>query len=119
MKHGYLGTEHLLLGLFSLNGDAERLLQRHGASPEVVRGRILKLVGQGTDESASELPFTPRSKKVLELSLREMRALGKTYISPVHILLGLLREGQGVAAQILMELGVSYDEIRKQVPRNL
>ena len=119
MKHGYLGTEHLLLGLFSLNGDAARLLQRHGASPEVVRGRILKLVGQGTDENASELPFTPRSKKVLELSLREMRALGKTYISPMHILLGLLREGEGVAAQILKELGVSYDEIRKQVPRNL
>jgi hypothetical protein len=118
MKHNYLGTEHLLLGVLAVKGDAERLLQGQGITPDAVKGRILEIIGEGKDKSLAELPFTPRSKKVLELALREMRELGKTYISPEHILLGLLREGEGVAAQVLKSLGVSYDEIRKQVPKN-
>ena len=104
LNHNYIGTEHLLLGLIHEGeGVAARSLESLGISLAVVRGRVEDIIGQGVQAPSGHIPFTPRSKKVLELSLREALALGHNYIGTEHILLGLIREGEGVAAQVLVE----------------
>jgi hypothetical protein len=106
LKHGYIGTEHLLLGLIrEREGVAAKALESLGISLEAVRGEVEQIIGEGQTAASGQVPFTPRAKKVLELSLREALALGHNYIGTEHILLGLVREGEGVAAQVLVKLG--------------
>jgi hypothetical protein len=106
LKHSYIGTEHLLLGLIrEREGVAARALESLGISLEAVRGEVEQIIGQGQSAPSGQIPFTPRAKKVLELSLREALQLGHSYIGTEHILLGLVREGEGVAAQVLVKLG--------------
>ena len=108
-NHGYVGTEHILLGLIALNqGVAVNVLQALGVDLESVRMEVEKAVGVGPEmKTIGNIPFTPRSKKVLALASTEARALGHTYVGTEHILLGLLREGEGVAARVLERLGAS------------
>jgi hypothetical protein len=116
LNHGYIGTEHILLGLVHEGeGVAAEALTGLGISLEAVRARVEEIIGQGETAPTGHIPFTPRAKKVLELSLREALALGHNYIGTEHILLGLVREGQGVAAQVLVELGADLDRVRQQV----
>ena len=116
LNHNYIGTEHLLLGLIHEGeGVAARSLESLGISLAVVRGRVEDIIGQGVQAPSGHIPFTPRSKKVLELSLREALALGHNYIGTEHILLGLVREGEGVAAQVLVALGASLETVRARV----
>ena len=116
LNHNYIGTEHLLLGLIHEGeGVAARSLESLGISLAVVRGRVEDIIGQGVQAPSGHIPFTPRSKKVLELSLREALALGHNYIGTEHILLGLIREGEGVAAQVLVALGASLEAVRARV----
>ena len=116
LNHNYIGTEHLLLGLVHEGeGVAAQALTRLGVSLEAVRAEVEEVVGQGTEAPSGHIPFTPRSKKVLELSLREALELGHNYIGTEHILLGLLREGQGVGAQVLVKLGAGRDRVRQVV----
>jgi hypothetical protein len=106
LKHNYIGTEHLLLGLIrEREGVAARALESLGISLEAVRAQVEEIIGQGQTAAIGQIPFTPRAKKVLELSLREALQLGHNYIGTEHILLGLVREGEGVAAQVLVKLG--------------
>jgi hypothetical protein len=106
LKHNYIGTEHLLLGLIrEREGVAAKALESLDISLEAVRAQVEEIIGQGQTAAIGQLPFTPRAKKVLELSLREALAFGHDYIGTEHILLGLVREGQGVAAQVLEKLG--------------
>ena len=113
LDHGYIGTEHLLLGLLREgDGVAARTLESLGVSREAARGQVEEIIGRGVDPPPSHIPFTPRAKKVLELSLREALALGHTYIGTEHLLLALLREGHGVAAQVLVRLGVDHARVR-------
>jgi hypothetical protein len=106
LKHNYIGTEHLLLGLIrEREGVAARALESLGISLEAVRAEVEQIIGQGQSAAIGQIPFTPRAKKVLELSLREALQLGHNYIGTEHILLGLVREGEGVAAQVLVKLG--------------
>ena len=99
LNHDYIGTEHILLGLVhEEQGVAARALTELGISLEAVRDEVRQTIGQGDSPPTGHIPFTPRAKKVLELSLREALALGHNYIGTEHILLGLLREGQGVGA---------------------
>jgi hypothetical protein len=106
LKHSYIGTEHLLLGLIrEREGVAARALESLGISLEAVRGEVEQIIGEGQSAPIGQIPFTPRAKKVLELSLREALQLGHSYIGTEHILLGLVREGEGVAAQVLVKLG--------------
>jgi ATP-dependent Clp protease ATP-binding subunit ClpC len=103
LNHGYIGTEHILLGLIREGeGVAARALESLGISLEAVRQQVEKIIGRGQQAPSGHIPFTPRAKKVLELSLREAKALGHNYIGTEHILLGLIREGGGVAAQVLV-----------------
>jgi ATP-dependent Clp protease ATP-binding subunit ClpC len=116
LSHDYIGTEHLLLGLIHEGkGVAARALESLGISLEDVRRQVEEIVPRGQHELSGHIPFTPRAKKVLELSLRESQQLGHDYIGTEHILLGLIREGEGVAAQVLVSLGADLDRVRQQV----
>ena len=116
LNHNYIGTEHLLLGLIHEGeGVAARALQSMGISLDVARTRVEEIIGQGQSVPTGHIPFTPRAKKVLELSLREGLQLGAPNLGTEHILLGLVREGEGVAAQVLHELGVDLDRVRQTV----
>jgi ATP-dependent Clp protease ATP-binding subunit ClpC len=116
LNHNYIGTEHLLLGLIHEGqGVAATSLESLGISLEAVRGQVEEIIGQGQSAPTGHIPFTPRAKKVLELSLREAKQLGHNYIGTEHILLGLIREGEGVAAQVLVKLGAGLDRVRQQV----
>src|SRR5256885_1194699 len=106
LNHNYIGTEHILLGLIHEGeGVAAKALESLGISLEGVRQQVEEIIGQGQQAPSGHIPFTPRAKKVLELSLREALQLGHNYIGTEHILLGLIREGEGVAAQVLVKLG--------------
>jgi ATP-dependent Clp protease ATP-binding subunit ClpA len=116
LNHNYIGTEHILLGLIHEGeGVAARALESLDISLEAVRAEVTEIIGQGQSPPTGHIPFTPRAKKVLELSLREALELGHDYIGTEHILLGLLREGEGVAAQVLVKLGASLDRVRQVV----
>ena len=116
LNHNYIGTEHILLGLIHEGeGVAAKALESLGISLEGVRGQVEELIGQGGSSPSGHIPFTPRAKKVLELSLREALQLGHNYIGTEHILLGLIREGEGVAAQVLGKLGADLSRVRQQV----
>jgi hypothetical protein len=116
LKHNYIGTEHLLLGLVAESqGVAAKALESLGFSLEAVRNEVEEIIGQGHSAPSGHIPFTPRAKKVLELSLREAKQLGHNYIGTEHVLLGLVREGQGVAAQVLVKLGADLPRVRQQV----
>jgi prophage maintenance system killer protein len=119
LNHNYLGTEHLLLGLLREGGVAAKALASLGISLEAVRGQVEKIIGQGVAAPTGHIPFTPRAKKVMEISLREALQLGHNYIGTEHLLLGLSREGEGVAAQVLVKLGARHARLRKQVLRLL
>jgi ATP-dependent Clp protease ATP-binding subunit ClpC len=117
LNHNYIGTEHILLGLIHEGeGVAAKSLESLGISLEGVRSQVNEIIGQGQQApSSGHIPFTPRAKKVLELSLREALQLGHNYIGTEHILLGLIREGEGVAAQVLVKLGAELTRVRQQV----
>ena len=116
LNHNYIGTEHILLGLISEGeGVAAKALESLGISLDGVRGQVEELIGQGQQTPSGHIPFTPRAKKVLELSLREALQLGHNYIGTEHILLGLIREGEGIAAQVLVKLGAELSRVRQQV----
>ena len=116
LNHNYIGTEHILLGLIREGeGVAARTLESLGISLEAVRQQVEEIIGQGQQAPSGHIEFTPRVKKVLELSLREAKALGHNYIGTEHILLGLIREGEGVAAQVLVKLGADLFRVREQV----
>jgi ATP-dependent Clp protease ATP-binding subunit ClpA len=116
LNHNYIGTEHLLLGLtHESQGVAATALESLGISLEAVRAQVEEIIGQGQMAPTGHVPFTPRAKKVLELSLRESQQLGHNYIGTEHILLGLIREGEGVAAQVLVKLGGDLSRVRQQV----
>jgi ATP-dependent Clp protease ATP-binding subunit ClpC len=120
LRHNYIGTEHLLLGLLrEADGVAARVLGTLEVNLEEVRGEVTRIVGEGDHESQGQIPFTPRAKKVLELALREALSLGHNYIGTEHILLGLMRESEGVAARILNDLDVDADRARQEVMRVL
>jgi ATP-dependent Clp protease ATP-binding subunit ClpA len=116
LNHNYIGTEHILLGLIHEGqGVAAKALEDLGISLEDARGLVEQIIGQGQAAPTGHIPFTPRAKKVLELSLREALQLGHNYIGTEHILLGLIREGEGVAAQVLLQLGAAFDRVRQVV----
>jgi ATP-dependent Clp protease ATP-binding subunit ClpC len=116
LNHNYIGTEHILLGLVHEgSGPAGAALDLLGVTLEGARAGVVSIVSRGPGQPSGHIPFTPRSKKVLELSLREAMDLGHTYIGPEHILLGLIREGEGVATHVLQNLGVSADRLRDTV----
>ncbi|MEU4428596.1 Clp protease N-terminal domain-containing protein, partial [Actinoplanes sp. NPDC024001] len=116
LNHNYIGTEHVLLGLIHEGeGVAAKALESLGISLEGVRQQVEEIIGQGQQAPSGHIPFTPRAKKVLELSLREALQLGHNYIGTEHILLGLIREGEGVAAQVLVKLGADLNRVRQQV----
>jgi len=116
LDHNYIGTEHLLLGLIHEGeGVAARALESLGISLAAVRQQVEEIIGRGQQAQSGHIPFTPRAKKVLELSLRESLQLGHNYIGTEHILLGLLREGDGVAAQVLVRLGADLNRVRQEV----
>ena len=115
LGHNYIGTEHILLGLIQEGeGVAARVLGALDISLEAVRSQVEEIIGQGQVAPTGQVPFTPRAKMVLELSLREALQLRQTYIGTEHILLGLIREGEGVAAQVLQKLGADLDRVRGQ-----
>jgi ATP-dependent Clp protease ATP-binding subunit ClpC len=116
LKHNYIGTEHLLLGLLrEQEGLAARVLASLGVTTEEVRAQVARIVGEGDDAESGQIPFTPRGKKVLELSLREAISMGHEHIGTEHILLGLMRENEGVAARILLDLDADAEKIRTRV----
>jgi ATP-dependent Clp protease ATP-binding subunit ClpC len=116
LNHNYIGTEHILLGLIHEGeGVAAKALESLGIALEGVRAQVEEIIGQGQQSPSGHIPFTPRAKKVLELSLREALQLGHNYIGTEHILLGLIREGEGVAAQVLVKLGADLNRVRQQV----
>ena len=115
LRHGYIGTEHLLLGLLRQHDGAAQALRAAGVSPEAARQEVLDIIGRGHQVVRGHVPLTPRAKKVIQLSLREARQLGHMYIGTEHLLLALLREGQGVACQVLSKLGADQDTLREQL----
>ena len=116
LNHNYIGTEHILLGLIHEGeGVAAKALEALGINLEQVREQVQDIIGQGQQSPSVHIPFTPRAKKVLELSLREALQLGHSYIGTEHLLLGLIREGEGVAAQVLTKLGADTNKVRQQV----
>jgi ATP-dependent Clp protease ATP-binding subunit ClpA len=118
LNHNYIGTEHILLGLIHEGeGVAAKALESVGISLEAVRQQVEAIIGRGQQAPSGHIPFTPRAKKVLELSLSEAHRLGHNYISTEHMLLGLIREGEGVAAQVLVRLGADLNGVRQQVIR--
>ena len=120
LKHNYIGTEHLLLGLLrEEEGLAARVLESLDITVEEVRAQVARIVGQGDEVTTGQIPFTPRAKKVLELALREALSLGHNYIGTEHILLGLVRENEGVAARILLDFDADAEKIRNEIIRML
>src|SRR6202158_863049 len=116
LNHNFIGTEHILLGLIHEGeGVAAKALESLGISLEAVREKVEETIGPAGSSTTGSPPFTPRAKKVLELSLREALQLGHNYIGTEHILLGLIREGEGVAAQVLVKLGADLSRVRQQV----
>jgi ATP-dependent Clp protease ATP-binding subunit ClpC len=116
LNHNYIGTEHMLLGLIHEGeGVAAKSLESLGISLEGARSQVEEIVDQGQQAPPDNIPFTPRAKKMLELSLREAAQLGHDYIGTEHILLGLIREGEGIAAQVLVELGAELTRVRQEV----
>ena len=116
LGRNWIGTEHILLGLIrESEGVAARALESLGIRLEAVRQQVEEIIGQGQQAPSGHIPFTPRAKKVLELSLREAQQLSHNYIGTEHILLGLIREGEGVAAQVLVKLGADLNRMRQQV----
>src|SRR5947207_11867589 len=116
LNHTHIGTEHLLLGLIHEGeGVAAKALKSLGISLPAVRREVKEIIGRGDQPPPGHIPFTPQAKKVLELSLRESNQLGHSYIGTEHILLGLLREGEGVAAQVLVKMGTDLDRVRQKV----
>jgi ATP-dependent Clp protease ATP-binding subunit ClpC len=116
LRHNYIGTEHILLGLLrEEQGLAARSLNSLDITLEEVRAQVGRIVGQGDEVASGQIPFTPRSKKVLELALREALSLGHNYIGTEHLLLALAREGDGVAARILLDFGASPRTIAREV----
>jgi ATP-dependent Clp protease ATP-binding subunit ClpA len=120
LKHNYIGTEHLLLGLLrEQEGVAAQVLGQLGITLEETRSRVATIVGEGDKLTTGMIPFTPRAKKVLELSLRDALSIGHKYIGTEHILLGLAHENEGVAARILLDFGVAAQRIREEIVRTL
>src|SRR6478735_6636751 len=120
LKHNYIGTEHILLGLLrEEEGLAARVLDTLDITVEEVRAQVARIVGQGDEVTTGQIPFTPRAKKVLELALREALSLGHNYIGTEHILLGLVRENEGVAARILLDFDADAEKIRNEIIRML
>src|SRR6187402_2016882 len=120
LKHNYIGTEHILLGLLrEEEGLAARVLESLDITVEEVRAQVARIVGSGEEVTSGQIPFTPRAKKVLELALREALSLGHNYIGTEHILLGLVRENEGVAARILLDFDADSEKIRNEVIRML
>src|SRR5262244_897813 len=116
LNHDYIGTEHILLGLVHEGeGVAARALESLGISLEAVRQQVQEIIGRGQQAPSAHIPFTPRAKKVLELASQEALQLGHNYVGTEHILLGLIREGEGVAAQVLVKLGADLSRVRQQV----
>jgi hypothetical protein len=116
LSHTYIGTEHILLGLIHEGeGVAAKALTSLGISLDAVRQQVEEIIGQGEEAPSGHIPFTPRAKKVLELTRREAEQLGHNYIGTEHILLGLIREGDGVAAQVLVKLGADLNRVRQRV----
>jgi ATP-dependent Clp protease ATP-binding subunit ClpC len=120
LRHNYIGTEHILLGLLrEAEGIAARVLRSLGVTLAEVRAQVAQIVGQGEDVVGGQIPFTPRGKRVLELALQEATALGHGWIGTEHVLLGLTREGEGVAMRILLDSGVDGARLRDEVIRTL
>ena len=120
LKHNYIGTEHLLLGLLrDEEGMAARVLESLEITADQVRAEVARVVGQGDEAAAGQIPFTPRAKKVLELALREAQSLRHSHIGTEHILLGLVRENEGVAARILLDLHADPDTVRNAVMKTI
>jgi ATP-dependent Clp protease ATP-binding subunit ClpC len=121
LGHNYIGTEHILLGLLrEEEGLAARVLESLDVTVEEVRAQVKRLVGEGDEEIVTgQIPFTPRAKKVLELALREALSLKHSYIGPEHILLGVVRENDGVAARILLDFGADAETVRNEIMRVL
>jgi ATP-dependent Clp protease ATP-binding subunit ClpC len=119
LRHSFVGTEHILLGLLHEGGVAPKALESLGISLQAVRQRVEEVIGRDGLPPSGHIPFTPGAKKVLELALAESRALGHQYVGTEHILLGLIREGEGVAADVLAGLGVDLTSARDQVTRLL
>ncbi|EJN83961.1 Clp protease N-terminal domain-containing protein, partial [Actinomyces naeslundii] len=120
LNHNYIGTEHLLLGLIHEGeGVAAKALESMDISLDAVRGQVIEIIGEGQSAPTGHIPFTPRGKKVFELSMREALQLGHNYIGTEHLLLGLLREGEGVAAQVLTNLGGDLSSVRQTVMQML
>jgi ATP-dependent Clp protease ATP-binding subunit ClpA len=116
LRHNYIGTEHILLGLLrEEEGIAARVLESMGITAEGVRGRVERIVGPSEEASPGQIPFTPRAKKVLELALREALSLGHNYIGPEHVLLGVVRENEGVGARILLDFDADSEKVRNEV----
>jgi ATP-dependent Clp protease ATP-binding subunit ClpC len=116
LNHNYIGTEHILLGLIHEGeGVAAKALESLGISLEAVRVQVQEIIGQGQGAPTNHIPFTPRVKQVLELSFREALQLGHDYLGTEHLLLGLIREGEGVAAQVLMQFGADLSRVRQRV----
>jgi ATP-dependent Clp protease ATP-binding subunit ClpC len=120
LKHNYIGTEHLLLGLLrEREGIAAHVLESFDVTVDRVRAQVAHVVGEGDEVTTGQIPFTPRTKKVLELALKEGLSLGHDYIGTEHILLGIVRENDGVAARILLALGADAEKVRNEVIRTL
>ncbi len=120
LEHNYIGTEHILLGLLrEEEGLAARVLDSLEVTAERTRAQVVRIVGSGEEVTAGQIPFTPRAKKVLELALREALSLGHNYIGTEHILLGLVRENEGVAARVLLDFDADAQKIRNEVVRML
>ncbi len=120
LKHDYIGTEHILLGLVrEEEGLAGRVLADLGITIERARAQVVRIVGSGEEHSPGQIPFTPRAKKVLEVALREALSLGHNYIGTEHLLLALTREGDGVAARILLDCDADPESIRTEVTSTL
>jgi ATP-dependent Clp protease ATP-binding subunit ClpA len=116
LDHNYIGTEHILLGLIREGeGVAAEALKSLRISLDAVRQQVEEIIGRGQQKPYGHIPFTPRAKKVLELSLRESKELGHSYVGTEHLLLGLIREGDGVAGQVLVRLGANLNRVRPQV----
>jgi ATP-dependent Clp protease ATP-binding subunit ClpC len=116
LEHNYVGTEHLLLGLVhDGDGVAARALESLGISLEAVRQQVEEIIGRGQHPLSGSIPFTPRAKKTMELALREAEAMGHGYVGTEHLLLGLVREGDGVAAKVIVRLGGDLNRVRQQV----
>jgi ATP-dependent Clp protease ATP-binding subunit ClpA len=120
LRHNYIGTEHLLLGLLrEKEGLAARVLGSLEITLEGVRSQVARIVGEGDDVTTGQIPFTPRGKKVLELGFREAESLGHNHIGTEHVLLGIVRENNGVAARILLDFGADAKKVRDEVIRML